>query len=74
MTWPKIIACADGVCTGTADLVALECIRCHTAKAAEVRQGIADHGRGTHEPDRPGMGNAEDDQSLLGMEKGLVRI
>ncbi len=39
-------------------------------KRPRVRQGHRDHGRGTHEPDRPGMGDAEDYQSLSGMEKG----
>ena len=39
----KIIALgADGVCTGTADLVALECIRCHNCESGRgCARGIA---------------------------------
>jgi glutamate synthase domain-containing protein 2 len=39
----KIIALgADGVCTGTADLVALECIRCHNCESGRgCTRGIA---------------------------------
>jgi glutamate synthase domain-containing protein 2/ferredoxin len=39
----KIIALgADGVCTGTADLVALECIRCHSCESGRgCARGIA---------------------------------
>jgi len=39
----KIIALgADGVCTGTADLVALECLRCHNCESGRgCARGIA---------------------------------
>ena len=58
----KIIALgADGVCTGTADLVALECIRCHNCES----------GRGC------ARGIATTDEELMGlieMEWGARRI
>ena len=39
----KIIALgADGVCTGTADMVALECVRCHNCESGRgCARGIA---------------------------------
>ncbi|MBN1849708.1 MAG: alpha-hydroxy-acid oxidizing protein [Deltaproteobacteria bacterium] len=58
----KIIALgADGVCTGTADLVALECIRCHNCESGRgCARGIA-----TTDPDL---------MQLMEIEWGTQRI
>jgi glutamate synthase domain-containing protein 2 len=58
----KIIALgADAVCTGTADLVALECIRCHNCESGRgCARGIA-----TTDPEL---------MDLVGLEWGAQRI
>lgn len=58
----KIIALgADGVCTGTADLVALECVRCHNCESGRgCARGIA-----TTDPEL---------MELIGLEWGTQRI
>ncbi|MBW1805928.1 MAG: alpha-hydroxy-acid oxidizing protein [Deltaproteobacteria bacterium] len=58
----KIIALgADGVCTGTADMVALECIRCHNCESGRgCARGIA-----TTDPELMG---------LMDMEYGTQRV
>ena len=58
----KIIALgADGVCTGTADLVALECVRCHNCESGRgCARGIA-----TTDPEL---------MDLIDMEWGTQRI
>ncbi|MFH0845566.1 MAG: glutamate synthase-related protein [Pseudomonadota bacterium] len=58
----KIIALgADGVCTGTADLVALECIRCHNCESGRgCARGIA-----TTDPELTG---------LIDLEWGTQRV
>ena len=72
----KIIALgADGVCTGTADLVALECVRCHNCESGRgCARGIA-----TTDPEL--MGLVESDwgtqrviNMFLAWRRELIRI
>ena len=61
MIWKAIAMGADGVCLGTADLVALECIRCHHCESG---RGCA---RGIATTD-------EELTGLMGLEWGTQRI
>ena len=72
----KIIALgADGVCTGTADLVALECVRCHNCESGRgCARGIA-----TTDPELMGLVESEwGTQRVINMflawRRELIRI
>ncbi|MFO7987738.1 MAG: glutamate synthase-related protein [Desulfatiglandaceae bacterium] len=72
----KIIALgADGVCTGTADLVALECIRCHNCESGRgCARGIA-----TTDPELMGLmdldwGTQRIINMFLAWRRELIRI
>jgi len=72
----KIIALgADGVCTGTADLVALECVRCHNCESGRgCARGIA-----TTDPELMGLietewGTQRIVNMFLAWRRELIRI
>ena len=72
----KIIALgADGVCTGTADLVALECVRCHNCESGRgCARGIATTDPELMELIEMEWGTQRVTNLFLAWKKELVRI
>ncbi|MFC1883744.1 glutamate synthase-related protein [Thermodesulfobacteriota bacterium] len=72
----KIIALgADGICTGTADLVALECIRCHNCESGRgCARGIATTDPELMEQVEMDWGTQRIINLFMGWRKEIIRI